>query len=329
MHGGDIYRNKVNIDLSVNLNPLGVPTEVREAIVNSYNQVATYPDLKCEALGMAFAAKLKVEPEAVVCGNGASELIMAIAHAISPKSALLSAPCYEGYEYALRAVDCQVEYVAQVDLLYEIRKRRPEIVFFGNPSNPTGELRSMSYMEQLLDACKEGKTYLIVDESFIMLTLAGQEASCIPLLKKYDRLFVLRGMTKSFALAGLRLGVLICPKGKAGMVRKHLPEWNVSVIAQEAGLAALNCIDYLKFSAFEISKDREYLTKLLEKRGFEVYPSDTNFLLFSCEDEGYYEKCLKKGVLIRDCSDYPGLGKGYYRVVVSRESIRLFEEGVI
>lgn len=329
MHGGDIYRNKVNIDLSVNLNPFGIPAEVREAIINSVDRIATYPDLKCEALQYAFAGKINVSPSSIVCGNGVSELIMAIAHAFLPKTALLVAPCYKGYEYALNAADCEISYAAPVDFLYEIRAKKPDMVFFGNPSNPTGELRSLDYVKELVDACKENGTYLIVDECFIMLTTQGQDASCVPFLNDYDRLYILRGLTKSFALAGLRLGAILCPEGKDLPIRKHLPEWNVSVVAQEAGLAALNCTDFLKFSAREIAKDRETLTKILEKRGYEVYPSDANYILFSSEDEGYYERCLKKGVLIRDCSDYPGLGKGYYRIVVNKESIRLFEEGVI
>ena len=100
IHGGDVYRNKVNIDFSVSINPCGVPAEVKSALSDALNSLEKYPDIRCEKLTKAVARMLAVKGENLVFGNGSSELFMAVANTYKPNKVLIAAPSFYGYEYA-------------------------------------------------------------------------------------------------------------------------------------------------------------------------------------------------------------------------------------
>ena len=115
IHGGDIYNNKVNMDFSVNINPLGIPHSVKDAMSDALSYADRYPDMACSGLKKAISEYFtqqgcSIQSEDVIPGNGASELFMAIAHAIKPKKAVLLAPGFFGYEHVLRAVGCDIGY---------------------------------------------------------------------------------------------------------------------------------------------------------------------------------------------------------------------------
>ncbi|MBR6477970.1 MAG: aminotransferase class I/II-fold pyridoxal phosphate-dependent enzyme, partial [Lachnospiraceae bacterium] len=136
-------------------------------------------------------------------------------------------------------------------------------------------------------------------------------------LKDLPGVLVLRAFTKSFAIPGIRLGYLLC--GDEGIAKKillQLPEWNVSLPAQMAGIAAMEQDGHLEASRIFIKSQRDFLEKGLQKLGAKVFPSDANFLMFRWEDEKLYEKLVGQGILIRQCSDFQGLGPNYYRIAV-------------
>ena len=111
MHGGDIYRNDVRYDFSVNVNPLGTPPEMRDAMQNAMDRLGEYPDPETEMLRRAIAGRLGVPAEEIIPGNGASEIFMAAVHAAEPTDVLLAAPSFSGYEYAARSSsECVIRY---------------------------------------------------------------------------------------------------------------------------------------------------------------------------------------------------------------------------
>ena len=139
-------------------------------------------------------------------------------------------------------------------------------------------------------------------------------------MKKHKKLYVVRSLTKLFALPGIRMGyVLSSPENIEGIIRQ-LPEWNLPVTAEAAicaGMKLLKETDLVRDSVEEIRKERNYLSEELKRLGIRVCESDTCFIL--CRGpEGLYGKLLKKGVMIRDCSDERGLGKTYFRIAVSK-----------
>jgi len=128
---------------------------------------------------------------------------------------------------------------------------------------------------------------------------------------------MLRAFTKSHAMAGLRLGYALCGRAEtAARLRDCAQPWAVSAPAQAAGLAALEEHEYLERLHALLREQRPFLAAGLARLGCRVVPGEANFLLFHCEDDALCEKLRPKGVLLRDCRSFPGLGPGWYRAAV-------------
>lgn len=331
IHGGDIYRNQVNNDFSVNVNPLGMPRSVKEALYRAVEQCGSYPDIEEEALKKAVSGMLAVPEEYLLFGNGASELLMAAVHGIKPKKVVIPVPSFYGYEYAARAVGSEI-------LFYELQRENGFLVtedlceqltedvgmlFLANPNNPTGCLLDEETAAALLHHCAERGIFVVVDECFIEFC-AGRR-SMISELTRYDRLILVRAFTKIFAIPGVRLGYLVCKdRLLLDKIAGQLPEWNLSCFAQEAGCACAKETAFVEGTVEYVGRERLSMERKLRRRGFEVFPSAANFLLVYREEartaDTLYEQLLRRGILIRDCENFRGLGRGFYRIAVrSRE----------
>ncbi len=328
MHGGDIYRNNVHFDFSVNINPLGVPSEVQWVLTEAALHANKYPDILHENLINETAKSFDIIPEVVLYGNGASELIMAICHAVNPKKAMLVQPCFLGYEKCITGAnpDCKLVnhmllqedgFELKEDILSKIKSEKPELLFLTNPNNPNGRLIDPALLDEIIGTCEAVGTTVVLDECFISLTGRENELSLVYKIRNYKSLIILRAFTKSFAIPGVRIGYCVCSKrALADRVRAHLPEWNLSIFAQMAGMECLKHKEYIAEATKVIVPERKYLTSELSRLGFEVYPSDVNFILFKSNRLDLQEKLLDYSILIRDCSDYKGLSKGFYRIAV-------------
>ena len=160
---------------------------------------------------------------------------------------------------------------------------------------------------------------MVLDECFCDLLDHPEAYSVVPEAEHFPKLFILRAFTKTYAMAGLRLGYGICADRE--LLRRlsaGRQPWSISVPAQEAGCAALRECIYLNEARELLKAGRLYLSRELRRMGFRVYDSDINFLLFFYGEEPrplyLYEACLKQGLLLRDCSNFTGLACGYYRV---------------
>lgn len=328
MHGGNIYGNEIEYDFSVNLNPLGPPDAVREALAAALNHVEEYPDPEYRELRRALANYRQLAEEQLVLGNGASELIPGIIRALAPKTCMVTAPCYSGYETALNAAapSCRIhriflreedDFTLPENICQEIARVKPDLLILTNPNNPNGKRISANRLRTIADACRTAGTVLLMDECFLALS-GGDVDSLIHRIGEegLPPTVVLRAFTKTFAIPGVRLGYAVCSGSLAARIQRELPEWNLSVFAQYAGLAALEPSGYIAASVEMIAREREYLLEELEKLGLRVFPSDANYILFQSRDRELHQKLLDKGILIRDCRDYHGLTAGFYRAAV-------------
>ncbi|QFJ55839.1 pyridoxal phosphate-dependent aminotransferase [Pseudobutyrivibrio xylanivorans] len=332
MHGGDIYRNSIVSDFSVNINPLGVPDEVQWVLTEAALHANKYPDIVHEALVGDTAALFDVSEQTIVYGNGASEIIMAICHAINPKRALLVAPCFSGYETCLKGVNpkCKLLYYhlseendfeLHHDFVERIIVEKPELVFLTNPNNPNGKLIDKDLLDDIIETCDKTGAVLVVDECFLPLTGKDMQRSVIQDIQSHKSVIALRAFTKSFAIPGVRIGYAICSKeAMADQLKSHLPEWNLSIFAQMAGVECLKHHEYLEKSVKVVEEERYFLTHEMKKLGVKVYGSDANFLLFKCNNFELKQQLLEYRILIRDCSDYEGLAKGFYRIAVKQHN---------
>lgn len=332
MHGGNIYGNEIEYDFSVNLNPLGPLKSVQDALVAALNHVEEYPDPEYRELRRGLANYWQLAEEQLVLGNGASELIPGIIRTLAPKTCMVTAPCYSGYETALNAAapSCRIhriplraedDFILPENICQEIARVKPNLLILTNPNNPNGKRISANRLREIVDACRTAGTVLLVDECFLVLS-GGDEDSLIHCIRSEALPAVmLRAFTKTFAIPGVRLGYAVCSAPMAERIQRELPEWNLSVFAQYAGRAALETVaggtsGYLAASVEMIAREREFLSEELEKLGFRVFPSDANYILFQSRDRELHQKMLDKGILIRDCRDYHGLTAGFYRTAV-------------
>ena len=331
-HGGDIYRNQVEVDYSVNTNPLGPPEGVLEVLRTNADQIVHYPDMHCEALKKKIAEYEQVSENEILCGNGAAELIYGVVQAVKPQKALLTAPCFAEYGLALQTVGseyfyyyCKEEFGFQIqeDFLDQITKD-VDMLFLCNPGNPIGQTIEKEFLIRILNRCRDCQVIVVLDECFIEFLSDSQKYEMIELRQEYPNLFILKAFTKIFCMPGLRLGYMIGTNRELMQkTRKMLQPWNVSVVAQLCGIEALNsCEEYLEESEKFLNKEKERILETIQRLGnetFAVYGSKANYIFFK-GPKGLYEKALKNRMLIRDCGNYPGLSEGYYRVAVrSRE----------
>lgn len=336
MHGGDIYRNQVTLDFSVNINPLGMPESVRQALRDAVEDCTCYPDERQEALRAAIGAWEGVPADWILCGNGASELFPAIVRGLRPKRILIPVPSFFGYEKAAKAWDADLRFYEMKaekgfrldEGILPLLTKDLSLVFLANPNNPVGDRIAPDLLEQVLVRCREQGIAVILDECFLGLTEGGRARSYFPRLEEFPRLFVVSAFTKLFAIPGVRLGYLGCGDPQLrDIVEAQLPEWNLSVFAQRAGVAAVGERGYCRRSRSLIAQERAYLAEGLGRLGIQVYPSETNYLLFYTEVP-LAKELLERGILIRDCENFRGLKKGYYRAAIRQraEQDRLLAE---
>ena len=322
IHGGDIYRNHVDIDFSVNVNPLGTPECVKVALHEAVEMCDKYPDMEAAKLKKAVSELLAVPKGYLLFGNGASELLMAVVRAIKPKKTVIPVPSFYGYEYVAQTAEGEIIYYEMshennfcvTEDINNILTEDVDLLFLANPNNPTGSLLSKETFRELLKRCEEKGIYVVLDECFI--EFSGNRFSMISEIEESGHLILVRAFTKSFAIPGVRLGYLIC-KNLPILTRiaGQLPEWNVSCFAQEAGCICAKQTEFIGETEKYIKKERQFMEEELARKGFQIFPSMANFIMIYSE-ESLYEKLLDKGILIRDCSNFRGLRKGFYRIAI-------------
>lgn len=324
IHGGDIYTNDYRIDYSANINPLGTPKSVIEAAFQGILLSANYPDIACRELTGAIERHEGICKDFIICGNGAAELIFSLAAAVRPKRALLAAPGFAEYEQALNTAECEISYYilkeengfAFGEDYLDMITPELDLLFLCVPNNPTGLTCPKSLMNLILKKCCECGVLMIVDECFNDFLDDGGDYSMLEHVPEYKNLFILKAFTKTYAMAGLRLGYGMCSDldllEKMHMVTQP---WNISLPAQKAGTAALNETGFVESSRYLIREERGYLITMMKELGLKVFDSKANFIFFYGSSE-LGEECKQRGILIRDCSNYRGLGKGYYRIAV-------------
>ena len=319
-HGGDVYGNTdICLDFSVNTNPLGMPPQVKTAIVEHIDDYERYPDPLCRTLTTAIARRDGVDASQVLCGNGAADLIYRICISVRPERALTLAPTFSEYERAVALAGGVVEYYPLSehgafildDGILDALKPGLDMLFLCNPNNPTGRLIDPGLIVRIADVCKARGILFVVDECFIEFT---DGTSAIPLLDEYPNMLILRAFTKIYAMAGLRLGYVLCAdKTLLRRVREAAQVWSVSVVAQVAGRAALAVEGWSDRSRQTVRKERTYLEGELTLLGLNVFPSDANFLLVRSETS-LYEPLKKQGILVRPCANFAGLDESSIRI---------------
>ena len=320
-HGGDTYGLGEVVDFSANLNPLGMPVQVVRTLKVSAASFEAYPDPLCRDLSAALAKREEVPADQIVVTAGASDAFARIASVVKPHKVLVCSPCYSGYEQALHPYWPRVVHhslVARED--FDVTERildyiEPDIdmLVLCTPNNPTGRVIPRELLCKILRTADRWGTFVVVDECYIDFT---EEHSCTSLLDRFPNLIVVKAFTKTYAMAGFRLGYCLCGRQDiAAAIAEAGAPWAVSSPAQVAGLAALEVPGYLQLTREYVAEQRAVLEEGLRKLGMLVIPSSANFILFQ-SPAPLYDAMLERGFVIRRCANFRGLDDMWYRVAV-------------
>ncbi len=330
-HGGDIYTTEYRLDFSANICPFGVNEAVRQAAIRGMEAVTAYPDSQCRKLRQKLAGTLQIPAEWTIAGNGAADVLFSLVLAEKPEKGMILSPAFQEYEQALHSAGSRL-IVWERDPAQDFRlgeeflvrleqelKNGLGMVFFCTPDNPSGTLISTEILLKALELCDTYYARMVVDESFWEFAFDRKEDTMLPYIEEFRSLFLLRSFTKMYGIPGLRLGYGLCSDTELLERMEEVRQpWSVSIPAQEAGIAALDEQEWCRQVRSYVAEQRIWLAGELERLGCNVYPSAANYLLFYLDQE-LMEPMKSKGILIRDCSNYRGLTKGYYRIAVKTE----------
>lgn len=328
-HGGiySVHPNRVKVDFSSNVNPLGISKTVLKTIQeNMYSLSCSYPDPECNELKQSLSDYLKIHPDCINIGNGATELIHTFARIFAANRVVVPSPTFCEYELACRRVGAKIVAVPlkkmrlDPDQLIE-KAKGCDALFLCNPNNPTGLLYRTS-LKKIINHL-DSSTKILVDESFIEFVNESDRHTMIKYINEFDNLVILRSLTKSFGLAGLRLGYSVSCLKLAKKLSKYRISWNVNGIAQRAGITALENPQHLTSARAIIEKEREFLHIGIKKRtqNFSPLKSDANYFLIRLSKNKSSTEVrdlllVNDGILVRDCSTFIGMGSKYIRVAI-------------
>ena len=297
-----------------------------EQAQQAVEEVNRYPDPLCRQLRACLGRYHDVSSAQILCGNGASDLIDRLVLALRPKRGMVTAPAFSEYGQALRRVGCQVEeFSLQRAEDFRVTARILEritpaldILFLCEPSNPAGQTTDRALLEKILERCDACGVLLVVDECFEEFLLDRSHSMVSNLTGHH--LLILRAFTKFYGLAGVRLGYCLCQEETLlEQMRLAGQPWPVSHLAQAAGMAALEETVYGDQLRAWTRRRREALRLALTQLGCDVVPGQANYLLFFHRNSSLDQDLAQRGILIRNCETYSGLGPGWFRVAVREE----------
>jgi threonine-phosphate decarboxylase len=298
-----------------------------------------YPDPECMDLRKSLCNYLDkdLDPEWITIGNGATEIIHNFARTFIRNKVVIPAPTFCEYELASKRMGANILFVPLRDLTLDTKViiekvKNSDAVFLCNPNNPTG-LLSTKAIKTIIE-CIDSSTKILIDECFIEL-VDDDKAQCaiIDKIKEFDNLIILRSLTKSFGLAGLRVGYSICNPKLAKQLSSNKIPWNVNGMAQIAGIVALQDVSHLIKARAMIKKERKFMHDDIKSktRSFIPCQSDVNYFLIHLKENSVRIRnsiLIKSGILVRDCSTFTGMQKAdYIRVAVKthKENLLLVE----
>lgn len=313
------------LDFSVNTNPLGIPSAVIQNLSQLAQVAGHYPDPDCRILSTALADAYDIPASALLCGNGAEDLLYRLIGAVMPQNALIIEPTFEEYRRVLTLSGCQIQtyqlcpekqFLLDEKILSVIDDSL-DMLFLCNPNNPTGNLVSSYLLDEIIDKCQKNNILLAADECFLEFIPDWNHHTLKHRAAASHHLIVVDAFTKTYALAGFRLG--FCISGNAALLRSMKtqgPEFAVSVPAQLAGISALEDTSYMQRTAAFLAAERDWLFSQLHALPIQIWPSQGNYLLFRTSCPHIREALLKQGVTVRDCSRFYGLGPDYCRISI-------------
>ncbi|MBN1586595.1 MAG: histidinol-phosphate transaminase [Candidatus Omnitrophica bacterium] len=302
--------------MASNENAFGASPKAVEAIRRYAESVYQYPESGCFYLRDALASRLELKPEQLIFGNGSDELITLMYRAfISPgDEVLVASPTFLIYEIAAQIAGAKIVSVPLKNWRYDLEamkaavNKRTKLVFFANPDNPSGSYFTKNEFESFMQDLPKD-LLIFMDEAYFEFAPKEDFPDVLNWIRKHP-ILVSRTFSKAYGLAGLRIGYGMADKDMIQALDQVREPFNVNLLAQIGGLAALRDRSHLSLTLRLTHQGKQYLYEEFEKLGIDFVPSATNFVMFRVKEPAKQlaRRILMKGIIIRDLGawDLPG-----------------------
>lgn len=324
-HGGQIYNADgqvdFQLDFSANINPLGLPDTVRQALIKNLSGVVHYPDPNAAELKNALAKRYGMAHKNLILLNGAAEFFFLYCNVMKPARVLIVVPSFSEYERSAQSINSTIEYFFlreeenfQLDvqkLFAKISAEKFNCLMIGRPNNPTGTLISLDALKKLSTAVN-----ILVDESFIDFLPIKSAREIVN-----AKISVVQSLTKIFAIPGLRLGFAVVEENLAHKLNFAKDVWNVNFLAQKAGVAALADEKFLQDTRIWLDAEKKYFVEQLKNLSdVKVFEPTVNFILIRLPSKELasvvVEKLRDEKILVRSCYNFAGLDERFLRLAI-------------
>ncbi len=335
-HGSDIEtiekifnvdKNNI-INFASNVNPKGIPESVKKAIYNNIDCLANYPNRENSVLKSSIAKYVKSDEENIAVGNGVSEVLKSFVKAINPKNTLIIGPTYSEFAKEVSAVGSKVSYYDLLDIndfkldIKDFEKSLQndfDLLIICNPNNPTSTYLNNDILVQIIDTCKRNNIFVLIDETYIEFVENYESAVILTNNTAYDNLVVLRGISKFFALPGLRFGFGVTNNEiLLESVSNFMNVWSVNSLVEVSVEALTNDKTYIKETEDFIFNERERIIENLSKlTDLKTFEPKANFVLIKIINDKtsdiLFEKAIMQGLMIRNCESFSTLNDKFFR----------------
>ncbi len=301
-----VEKENVDVKLDANENPYNIFEELQKDFIREIKNlnINRYPDTDSDKLRLAIARHTGLKKENVICGNGSDELIQIILNSFVDKgeNVLTYSPTFTMYKTFTNIiggnvieVSCEDNFqVSEDEIIKQANEKKVKIIFLCNPNNPTGTLIPKKVIQNIL---KNTKSIVVVDEAYY--EFSGETVK--DWIYIYDRLIVLRTLSKAFALAGARIGYGIASEKMMNVLYRVKSPYNLNMFSQIVGKLYIEKVDFIKQHIDQIKEERTYLFEQLCKiEDIEVFPTSSNFILIrTSQFEKILNMCKKEKIALR------------------------------
>lgn len=323
---GEQPRDENVIKLNTNENPYPPSPRVLAALRKATSRsLRLYPEPLADSLRAVAATVYGVKPENILAGNGSDEILSIIMRSfVGPQDRVaFPVPTYSLYDTLIAIQQGEritVDYPPDFSVPEALASQNAALTFLCNPNSPSGTLVPLQDIERLARAVSG---ILVIDEAYVDFA-ESERASTLPLVRHFPNLVVLRTFSKSFSLAGMRIGLAFASEEIISGMMKVKDSYNLNRLSLVAATAALRDMPWTTRNIRRIQQSRRQLSAGLRKMGFYVYPSHANFLMARKKEQnlkGVYEKLKSKKILVR-YFDVPGLQDSLRITVGTPQEIR-------
>ncbi|MFD1037814.1 threonine-phosphate decarboxylase CobD [Virgibacillus byunsanensis] len=316
------------LDFSANLNPLGPPTWLEEALTNSYETIRRYPDPAYSTSSAMVADHEEIEPDKVSLTNGGAEAIFLVAKYFEQGKALIVHPTFLEYERACKHYHIDVE-----DIFYEqandfklpvetilAKLKNKNVLFLCRPNNPSGTVIPEEDIKVLLEEGKKTGTYVVVDEAFVDF-LPASIPGLTSWLAAYPNLILLRSLTKMYTIPGLRIGYIMADTAIINVLKEEQIPWSINALVNAIVPKLLEDSRFVEQTRDWLQEQSNYIYRTLKQLNFYFSDSNVNFYLLRDNiqpkrTEALFYFLVENGILTRHTHNFKGLRGEFLRTAI-------------